>query len=51
MHAEESLGTMLGKSSRVIASHAHEQYREYGNLQSVILEVKVYIVTNESLEM
>ena len=37
------------KYPHVIASHVHEQYRECGNLQTVILEVKV--VMNESLEM
>ena len=37
------------KCPHVIASHVHEQYRECGNLQPVILEVKV--VMNESLEM
>jgi hypothetical protein len=37
------------KCPHVIASHVHEQYRECGNLQTVILEVKV--VMNESLEM
>ena len=47
IHAEESLGTRLEKS--VTASQVHEQYREYENLQTVILEVKV--VRNESLEM
>ena len=36
MHAEESLGP------HVIVSHVHEQYRECGNSQTVILEVKVY---------
>ena len=37
------------KCPHVIASHVREQYRECGNLQAVILEVKV--VMNESLEM
>ena len=37
------------KCPHVVASHVHEQYRECGNLQTVILEVKV--VMNESLEM
>ena len=32
-----------------VASQVHEQYRECGNLQTAILEVKV--VMNESLEM
>ena len=53
MHAEESLGTRLEKSTylNVTASHVHEQkfYRECGNLHAVILEVKV--VMNEPLEM
>ena len=40
MHAEESLGTSV---------HEQKFYRECGNLQAVILEVKV--VMNEPLEM
>ena len=38
-----------GDEARKKCTHVHEQYRECGNLHTVILEVKV--VMNESLEM
>ena len=51
MHAcrGESGDEAREKSPHVIASHVHEQYRECGDLQPVILEVKV--VMNGSWEM
>ena len=41
MHAEESLGMRLEKSDHMIEHHMYMNNIECGNLQAVILEVKV----------